>query len=145
MSYVYVCIPQGNFSGWTRTIGKHCLMTQGRAESSWWAGFGEQFLWVSFHSVFLVSFIPTFDLFQSRGEMLWIAQIWTLRREAGHGPWSSCFSFHAQGLEVRIIVFSLCLQSHPYTAFIENWRRMQISNFKICIYLFICMLELVWG
>lgn len=45
-----------------------------------------------------------------------------------------------QGLEVRTIAPRLCLRSHPYMAFVENWRRMEISNFTICLYL----LQLVW-
>lgn len=48
-------------------------------------------LGLSFRRVFLgFFFIPTFYLLQFRGEMLWIAQICSLFREAGQGPWSSC-------------------------------------------------------
>lgn len=55
-------------------------------------------------------------------------------------PDLSPLTFCVQGLEARIIAPHLCLQSRPCMAFIENWRRMEISYFKTCLYL----LELVW-
>lgn len=97
-------------------------------------------LWVSFQRVLVVSFIPTFYLLQFRGEMLWIAQICSLFERLATDPDLSPLTFRVQGLEARIITPRLCLQSHPYMAFIENWRRMEISYFKTCLYL----LELVW-